>query len=275
MASFNWEDKGILFCLLLLLMITGMIIGQDFDVPITVSDGQYSYVLTIGVDPNGTPGYDPGLDLYAPPPPPSGAFDARLTWLGEDYFADIRGNSLTQKTFIMNYQASANAGPIVLSWNAALLNTLGSFLIVDRISGTLVNLDMSSVDSISVNDFPALSNGLEIRVTPYPVVDISSSPALLNRYPDTPVLFPNYPNPFNGSTVISFYLPRETRIELNIYDTAGRIIKELASGNYQSGNYSLMWDGKTKGGDGVSSGIYYCVLTCSTFREVIQILLVK
>ena len=275
MRTFFRDIKGIIFWNFLVLLFSGTIIAQDFDVPITVSDGTYSYILTIGVDPNGTPGYDPGLDVYAPPLPPSGAFDARLSWQGEDYFTDIRGNSLTQKTFVMSYQASANAGPIVLYWNSAPLSNLGSFIIVDRINGTLVNLDMSLIDSLSVNNFPALTNGLEIKVTPYPVVDIEAFARPFPALPDTPALFPNFPNPFNGSTIITFYLPKGTRIELKIFDITGKMIKMLASGKYQSGIHSFMWDGRTKGGDGVSSGMYYCVLTCFTFREMIPMLLVK
>ncbi|NIT55959.1 MAG: hypothetical protein GWN00_06885, partial [Aliifodinibius sp.] len=59
-------------------------------VPITVADGVNAQVLAIGTDPQGTAGFDPGLDVLVPPPPPTGAFDARLSWLGEDYFTDIR-----------------------------------------------------------------------------------------------------------------------------------------------------------------------------------------
>ena len=55
--------------------------AQNFRVPILVKDGcDNSINIWLGVDPNGTDGFDSGLDTLAPPPPPGG-FDARFRWL--------------------------------------------------------------------------------------------------------------------------------------------------------------------------------------------------
>lgn len=144
--------------------------AQDFEIPVTVTDGLYQYVLTFGVDPNGTSVFDPGLDVLAPPPPPTGAFDARLIGPDlENYFKDIRENTLTEKTFRMKYAASTGQGPIVLTWDNTLLDTLGTFFIVDDITGGLYGpLDMKLQNSLTIND-PLILNGLRILVTPaYP-----------------------------------------------------------------------------------------------------------
>lgn len=78
-------------------------------------------------------------------------------------------------------------------------------------------------------------------------------------------LYQNYPNPFNPSTTISFFLPRESEVELKIYDTSGREIITLADGTLDAGKHRAEWNGTNRAGISVSSGIYYYRL--STGRE--------
>lgn len=159
------------------------ILGQDFDVPITVSDGINNLVLTLGVDPQGTDGYDPGLDVLAPPPPPPGAFDARFSMLTEDFLTDIRDNLLTEKQFHMSYQAAAGQGPITLTWDNTVLASLGTFEMVDDITGTLWGpLDMTTTNTLTVTD-PIILNGLRIKVTPFPVSG-NQPPVVISPIPD-------------------------------------------------------------------------------------------
>ena len=55
---------------LIILNLT-MLWGISYDFPITVTDGEYDRVLTVGVDPGASNGYDVDYDLIAPPLPPS------------------------------------------------------------------------------------------------------------------------------------------------------------------------------------------------------------
>ena len=51
----------------------------------------------------------------------------------------------------------------------------------------------------------------------------------------------NFPNPFSGSTSISFTLPQSGHVELSIYDLTGRKIKTLIDGFRSSGTHSAHW----------------------------------
>jgi hypothetical protein len=42
-------------------------------------------------------------------------------------------------------------------------------------------------------------------------------------------LEPNYPNPFNTSTTIPFFLARPSRVELTVFDMIGRTVKRLVN----------------------------------------------
>jgi len=66
----------------------------------------------------------------------------------------------------------------------------------------------------------------------------------------------NYPNPFNPSTTISFSLPVEGNVVLNIYDITGRLVATLVNDNMSSGYHSVNWDGIDKSGSFVSAGLY-------------------
>ena len=89
-----------IFIIQLLTLIVGnnIVFTQNFRVPIQVKDNcGNSIIICLGVDPNATSGYDPGIDILAPPLPPGG-FDARYRWLGENYFTDIRYNELNENS---------------------------------------------------------------------------------------------------------------------------------------------------------------------------------
>jgi len=67
----------------------------------------------------------------------------------------------------------------------------------------------------------------------------------------------NYPNPFSGSTVISYELTESLEIILKIYNISGQEIRTLVNKNQPAGKHSVVWDGKDNSGNAVGSGIYF------------------
>jgi len=65
-----------------------------------------------------------------------------------------------------------------------------------------------------------------------------------------------YPNPFNPTTTLSFSVPTEGVISLNIYDMTGRLVSTLVDGNLKQGYHSITWNGMDSNGHAVSSGMY-------------------
>ncbi|WP_190300459.1 T9SS type A sorting domain-containing protein [Rufibacter hautae] len=49
----------------------------------------------------------------------------------------------------------------------------------------------------------------------------------------------NYPNPFGSHTTIQYQLPFDGVVSLNVYDTSGRLVSTLVSGNKKAGTYSV------------------------------------
>ena len=70
-------------------------------------------------------------------------------------------------------------------------------------------------------------------------------------------LYQNFPNPFNPTTTISFYLPRLERVVLTIYDVEGRSVRRLVNENVTFGRTDVTWDGRNDNGERVGSGVYF------------------
>ncbi|MCX6270147.1 MAG: hypothetical protein NTU44_02825 [Bacteroidetes bacterium] len=58
--------------------------------------------------------------------------------------------------------------------------------------------------------------------------------------PETYFLGQNYPNPFNQNTEISFYLPDDAWVNLNLFNSTGQLIKSLLTGWQAAGYHKVM-----------------------------------
>ncbi len=67
----------------------------------------------------------------------------------------------------------------------------------------------------------------------------------------------NFPNPFSPETFITYELPLDGELLLQVADIAGRTIKVLFQGNKIAGTYTTRWNGKDEWGKEVSSGVYF------------------
>jgi len=71
-----------------------------------------------------------------------------------------------------------------------------------------------------------------------------------------------YPNPlrasgFNAATRVRLALPQRVEIELHVFDIAGRSVHDWPVGSYAAGYHELIWNGRTREGLDLSSGIYF------------------
>ena len=77
-----------------------------------------------------------------------------------------------------------------------------------------------------------------------------------NSLPSDFVLYPNYPNPFNPFTKISYNISENTDVTLSIYDMRGRMIKSLVKKNQTAGRYLVEWNATDDYGNNVGAGVY-------------------
>lgn len=89
------------------------------------------------------------------------------------------------------------------------------------------------------------------------------------------VLNPTYPNPFSDNTLFSYKMENSEHAKLEVYDTAGKIIKILVNEQKPPGIYSIAWDGKDEAGKKLPNGIYYIRLIVNSFTETQKVILVR
>jgi hypothetical protein len=83
-------------------------------------------------------------------------------------------------------------------------------------------------------------------------------------------LGPNYPNPFNGETVIPFDIPAPVEGSLRILTTEGREIARLFEGRFEAGIHRCVW----RPAEG-ASGLFVAVLDAGGVRRTRKLLHVK
>jgi len=69
----------------------------------------------------------------------------------------------------------------------------------------------------------------------------------------------NFPNPFNPSTIIKYYLPKNSFVSLKIFDLLGREITTLVNEKQFYGEQTIKFSAES-----ISSGIYFYRLTAGT-----------
>ena len=83
-------------------------------------------------------------------------------------------------------------------------------------------------------------------------------------------VFPNYPNPFNPSTTISFAIPEQSYITLSVYDITGQKVATLVDKHINAGSHSVIFDGSDLG-----SGVYLYRFESKGFSKMGKMLLLK
>jgi protocatechuate 3,4-dioxygenase beta subunit len=152
-----------------------------------------------------------------------------------------------------------------------ITNANGEYRIEGLTKGNY-NLQASVVNYGSKNEKLAnsTSGGMEIinfSMTPSAATSVKAKAKLL---PDKLELFPNHPNPFNPSTIITFALPKTESVILKVYNIIGQEIATLLNRKLNAGTYNIQFDAK-----GLGSGVYLYQLETGSGSIVKKMLLTR
>ncbi len=76
-----------------------------------------------------------------------------------------------------------------------------------------------------------------------------------NTVKETGLDYDIYPNPFNNKVQISYYLPQETDVSVEIYDIYGQKVKQIEHAHKQAGLSQYRIDLSS-----LPNGVYICTL---------------
>jgi len=144
------------------------------------------------------------------------------------------------------------------SWDNAWFNPIGDYdwTKVDRFEIVSEYSDLEGVHFQFDN----------IRVVDPSVVDLPVE----SKSVDTFRLFPNYPNPFNPTTKISYSIPAKTKVHLTVYNVLGEKVTTLVNEVKNTGIYNVEFAAAE-----LSSGIYFYRLETENHETIKRMLLLK
>jgi hypothetical protein len=85
----------------------------------------------------------------------------------------------------------------------------------------------------------------------------------------------NRPNPARPSTVISYTIPEEARVTLDVYDVRGRLVRRLVDEVTAPGRYDVAWNGRTGDGRPLPSGLYFYRVKAGDLAQSRKLLLMR
>ncbi|MBN1348930.1 T9SS type A sorting domain-containing protein [candidate division KSB1 bacterium] len=88
-------------------------------------------------------------------------------------------------------------------------------------------------------------------------------------------LAPNFPNPFNPATIISYQVPELSMVNITIYNLLGQEIIRLVNERKAMGTHRVVWDGVDRNGRIVPAGVYIYSMQAGTYSEVKKMTLIR
>jgi hypothetical protein len=129
-------------------------------------------------------------------------------------------------------------------------------------------VDSLGVYSYTLDTDPYYFGGAVISGKTYgTILGVSRASA---QMPSEPILYQNFPNPFNGSTVIRYFLPTSAEVRLEVFDLLGRKVSTLTHATQNPGTYTADFHSGS-----LASGIYLVRLTIGSNSQSRPVVLLK
>ena len=122
-------------------------------------------------------------------------------------------------------------------------------------------INLSAPDSLDTLSFVlhVIDDGFARDTDTVHVVVVEQTVGVIGEKESLPESFKiigNFPNPFNPGTTISVEVLSQGKIDLLIYNTAGRKIIQKNMGILSKGLHNVFWNGQDESGRACPSGIY-------------------
>jgi hypothetical protein len=165
-----------------------------------------------------------------------------------------------------NRSADNQSGPFVEG------NSVGTWSGFYRLSGVYSYSPSSPINVSTVYDDSHYSGyGLVWDIVRFvPAGDATSVQQNKNQLPAGYQLFQNYPNPFNPSTVISYNVPKSSKVLIKVYDLLGREVATLVNAVQKAGEYKVVFNGNK-----LASGIYFVRMNSDNYMKTEKMMLLK
>lgn len=230
----------------------------DWLIPITMSLGSmYNTLSGLGCRNGATAGWDNGIDVTAPPLPPSGNYVRAVvdgqSWgspFGRYFVKDVRAPFTTERMsdawdFYVN---ASEEGVVSMLFDLDALEQYSvpaGYQATATVDGQTFDLNQNHTITFNYTGTPMV---VHIVVTFSALAVSRPDPALPTEY----AIVNSYPNPFNPTTTIRIALPEASPLKITVYNTLGEQVMTLAEGRFAAGYHDIKFDARS-----LSSGMYF------------------
>ncbi len=144
-------------------------------------------------------------------------------------------------------------------------------VLVDKATLRQIDIRQSATYSFIQKDGEAREFDLLVGTADY----LATSEALNSIVPQSSSLLPNYPNPFNAGTTITYHLAEAGSVTMRILNILGQQVRTLTQERQEAGVYKVQWDGRDGRGVEIGTGVYFVRLEANRFTQTRKILLVR
>ncbi len=189
-----------------------------------------------------------------------------LTGLPHVSFTSSLGSPLQLRVIYTNLAGQEDHAEIVLDANGAAEVNLTHWLQeVDQIAILIINPKRDGA-----------ANTFAMTVTAQDLTGLPGGEHADGAAPARFALEQNSPNPARAGTTFRFSLAQDSRVQLGVYDLAGRLVATLADrASFRAGAHQLAWDGRNDAGVRVASGVYAYKIVAGNFSDTKKLLLVR
>lgn len=82
-------------------------------------------------------------------------------------------------------------------------------------------------------------------------------------------------NPFNPETSFELRMPNGAHVDMRIFDAQGRFVRVLEDRDLPAGTHRITWDGKSRDGTYLASGVYFLDLRAGEFTSKLRVVLLR
>jgi len=131
-------------------------------------------------------------------------------------------------------------------------------------------VDLSDVVQLKIDDAGAGDSPTLYIDNIYFYSGVATSIDGTDELPNNFTLEQNYPNPFNPTTNISYTLPANAEVTLEVFNVAGQRVATLVDAFQSTGSYNVTFDASN-----LASGLYTYRLTTGNSVQVKKMMLIK
>jgi hypothetical protein len=198
--------------------------------------------------------------------------------------ADIWGfYEMPVATLLQSFSADTDAGHVAIRWTLSEIDENVTFRVSKTSGAAAAIVDYDPYIEHDGLAFTYLDHDVEPGETYSYLVEYTDDAGWIMLFdtgrivvPDASLaLYPNFPNPFNPSTRITYSVPEQGHVSLKIYDVTGRLVRTIVEESKAPGMYTADWNGLNDQGRNAATGTYFCRLVTAKQAVTRKLLLAR